>query len=158
MAHPNADLITRFYSAFQKRDGEGMAACYAPNIRFSDPVFPGLTGERAKDMWRMLCGRNSGLTLEFSNVTADDAHGSAHWEARYVFGPNKRKVLNIIDAHFHFGNGLITEHTDTFSFWRWSRQAIGPAGLLLGWTPIIQNAVRKQAAATLDAFQQQKKA
>jgi hypothetical protein len=158
MAHANADLITRFYSSFQKLDGEAMVACYAPTVRFSDPVFPGLEGERAKDMWRMLCGRAADLKIEFSNVSADDAHGSAHWEAHYSFGPKKRKVHNIIDAHFHFANGLITGHFDSFSFWRWSRQAIGPAGLLLGWTPVIHGAVRKQAAAGLDAFQQQKKA
>lgn len=159
MAHPNAELIERFYQAFQRHDGEGMAACYAPTVRFSDPVFPGLEGERAKDMWRMLCGRanTSGLRIEYSNISADDGHGSAHWEAWYSFGPGKRPVHNIIDAHFHLHNGLISEHFDSFSFWRWSRQAIGPAGLLLGWTPIIQGAVRKQAAAGLDAFQQQKK-
>lgn len=28
MAHPNAELIERFYQAFQRLDGEAMAACY----------------------------------------------------------------------------------------------------------------------------------
>jgi hypothetical protein len=157
VAHPNEELITRFYAAFNKHDGDAMAACYAPAIRFSDPVFPNLEGDRARDMWRMLCSRpGSDLKIDLSNVRADDHHGGAHWEAHYSFGPNKRPVLNIIDAHFHFHNGLIVEHTDSFSFWRWSRQAIGPAGLLLGWTPIIRSAVRKQAAASLDAFQKKK--
>jgi hypothetical protein len=158
MAHPNAELIERFYQSFQRHDAEGMAACYAPTVRFSDTVFPNLEGERAKDMWRMLCGRASttGLRVEYSNVHADDGHGTAHWEAWYNFGPQKRPVHNIIDAHFHFHGGLISEHFDSFGFWRWSRQAIGPAGVLLGWTPIIHGAVRKQAAAQLDAFQQKK--
>ena len=33
----NADLIERFYAAFAARDGGAMAACYAPDARFSDP-------------------------------------------------------------------------------------------------------------------------
>ena len=156
MAHPHAALIEKFYQAFQRRDGEAMAACYGPAVRFSDPVFPNLEGERAKDMWRMLCLRAEDLRVEFSNVSADDAHGSAHWEAHYSFSRTKRKVHNIIDAHFHFHNGLISEHIDSFGFWRWSRQALGLPGVLLGWTPLIQGAVRKQAAAGLDAFAQQK--
>lgn len=33
MTHPNAELIERFYQAFQRLDGEAMAACYAPPRR-----------------------------------------------------------------------------------------------------------------------------
>jgi len=33
------ELIERFYAAFARRDGAGMEACYAPDVRFSDPVF-----------------------------------------------------------------------------------------------------------------------
>ena len=38
MAHPNEELIERFYSAFARGDGDAMAACYAPGARFSDPA------------------------------------------------------------------------------------------------------------------------
>ena len=44
MTHPNAALIERFYEAFQRRDVDAMAACYAPDVTFSDPVFVGLHG------------------------------------------------------------------------------------------------------------------
>lgn len=30
----NAELIARFYTAFAARDGDAMAACYAPGARF----------------------------------------------------------------------------------------------------------------------------
>ena len=30
------ETIERFYAAFDRRDGEDMAACYAPDARFSD--------------------------------------------------------------------------------------------------------------------------
>ncbi|HWK19008.1 MAG TPA: nuclear transport factor 2 family protein [Solirubrobacteraceae bacterium] len=59
MAHPNEELIARFYAAFAERQGEVMAACYAPDARFSDPVFTDLIGREPGDMWRMLTGRAS---------------------------------------------------------------------------------------------------
>lgn len=150
--HTNAHLIERFYAAFQKRDGEGMAACYAPDVKFSDPVFPDLVGDRAKGMWKMLCGRAQDLKVEFRDVQASDTEGSAHWDAYYTFATTGRKVVNRIDAKFKFENGLIKEHRDTFDFWAWSRQALGPTGLLLGWSPLVQNKVRRTAAAGLDKF------
>jgi len=62
-----------------------------------------------------------------------------------------RKYSMEIDT-FEFRDGRIAAHVDRFSFWRWSRQALGASGLLLGWTPIIQGAVRRQARAGLDKF------
>ncbi|MFY8063069.1 MAG: nuclear transport factor 2 family protein, partial [Usitatibacteraceae bacterium] len=38
--HPNEQCIRRFYAAFANRDADGMAACYHPEIAFSDPAFP----------------------------------------------------------------------------------------------------------------------
>ncbi len=150
--HTNAHLIERFYSAFQRRDGEGMAACYAPDVKFGDAVFPELQGERAKGMWKMLCQRAVDLRIEFRDVQANDTEGSAHWDAYYTFAATGRKVVNRIDAKFKFKDGLISEHQDAFDFWRWSRQALGPTGLLLGWTPMVKNKVRKMAAKGLDQF------
>ena len=83
---------------------------------------------------------------------ADDATGVAHWDARYSFSATGRKVLNRIDASFRFRDGLIVHHVDRFSFYRWSRQALGPVGLLLGWTPLVRNKVRAQAAKGLAEF------
>jgi hypothetical protein len=72
--------------------------------------------------------------------------------ARYMFTQTGRPVVNDIQARFRFAGGLIAEHHDDFSFHRWSRQALGPSGLLLGWTPILRSAVRRKARARLDAF------
>jgi ketosteroid isomerase-like protein len=152
IVHTNAHLIERFYTAFQSRDGDAMAACYAPDVKFSDEVFPDLRGPRAGAMWRMLCGRAKDLSVEFRDVQANDTVGSAHWDARYTFGATGRKVVNRIDATFRFRDGLISEHRDAFDFYAWARQALGPAGLLLGWTPMIKAKVRKTAAQGLDAF------
>jgi ketosteroid isomerase-like protein len=151
MAHPNEELIERFYAAFARGDGDAMAACYAPDARFSDPVFTGLRGEEPGAMWRMLTGRAEDLEVRLAEHEADDERGSAHWLADYTFRTG-RKVHNDIRAEFEFRDGLIAEHRDSFSFWRWSRQALGPPGLLLGWTPIVRGRVQKEARAGLDEF------
>jgi ketosteroid isomerase-like protein len=149
----NEGLIRRFYSAFQQRDAATMAACYRPDVRFSDPVFTDLRGAQAGLMWKMLCERGKDLKIEFRDVRADDATGSAHWEAWYTFSATGRKVHNVIDATFEFRDGRIVSHTDRFDLYRWSRQALGPAGLLLGWTPLLQNKVRAMAAKGLADYQ-----
>ncbi len=150
--HSNEALLRKFYDAFARRDGETMASCYAPDARFSDPVFPDLQGERAGAMWKMLTGRAADLKIEASGIRADDRTGEAHWEAWYTFSATGRKVHNIIDARFEFRDGLITRHDDHFDFWRWSRQALGLPGVLLGWSPMLRNKVRATAAKGLDQF------
>ncbi len=147
--HAHAVLITRFYTAFQQRNAVGMAACYHVDVHFSDPVFPNLHGREAGAMWGMLCTRGRDLTLEFANVHADNERGSADWTAHYTFSATKRHVTNRIHASFAFRDGLIQRHIDRFSLYAWTRQALGPTGLLLGWSPPLQSRVRQQAATSL---------
>jgi len=153
IAETNAARIRDFYAAFARKDGAAMAAMYAPDARFSDPVFPDLDARQVGGMWRMFCsGPDTDLRVEASGVTGDERGGRAHWDAHYSFGPGKRPVLNRIDAAFELRDGMIVRHVDVFDFWRWSRMALGASGALLGWTPIVRNAVRKQARARLEAF------
>lgn len=127
-------------------------ACYAPEVTFSDPVFPALKGDAARGMWRMLCARGKDLRIEFSAAQADERSGSAHWEAWYTFTSTGKPVHNVIDATFTFSNGLIVSHVDRFDLYRWSRQALGPTGVLLGWTPLVHNKIRRTAARSLESF------
>ncbi|MEO8119925.1 MAG: nuclear transport factor 2 family protein [Rhodoferax sp.] len=154
----NEQTLSRFYTAFANLDADTMASCYAEDVAFDDPVFS-LRGRReAGGMWRMLCAATQakGLDawmLEFSGLQADAATGRAHWEAHYRFSATGRLVHNTIDARFTFKpDGLIATHCDQFSFWRWSRQALGTPGLLLGWTPFLQAKVRAQANTNLQKF------
>ena len=145
---PHADTIRDFYAAFARKDGDAMAAAYAPDVHFRDPAFGDLHGEEPGAMWRMLTGRSEDLVVEL--VDHDDS--SAHWLAHYTFSTG-RHVDNDVRASFQFNDaGQISEHIDDFDFYAWSRQALGPAGLLLGWTPIIRGGVRKKARAQLDEF------
>ena len=150
-ADANHALIERFYRAFQQRNGAAMTTCYHPQATFADPAFS-LRGAQIGKMWRMLCSRGADLRVEFANVQADDTSGSADWQAWYTFSASGRPVHNIIHARFRFADDLIIEHIDDFDFWRWSRQALGPAGLLLGWSPMLKRKVRSQAALALERF------
>ena len=148
------DTITRFYAAFAQLDGDTMQACYAPDAEFQDEVFT-LEGQRqVGGMWRMLCEATAAKGRDVWRLEASQiSERSAHWEAHYRFSATGRMVHNIIDAEFEFTpSGLIRKHRDRFSFWRWSRQALGTPGLLLGWTPILRNKVRAQAAANLAMY------
>jgi ketosteroid isomerase-like protein len=152
MTNPNESLIERFYAALNSHDGESMAACYAPDVRFSDPVFPDLRGSRAGVMWRMLCEQGKDLQVQLLEREADGERGSARWHAQYTFSQTGRRVVNDVHASFRFEDGLIKQHTDSFDFYRWARQALGPPGLILGWTPLMRATVRRRAAAALAAF------
>jgi ketosteroid isomerase-like protein len=154
--HANEALINKFYSAFQQLDAETMATCYADDVQFSDPVFNNLQGAEAADMWRMLTSKAQNFSLTFDNIHADDASGEAHWIATYTFSQTGRTVVNDIRAKFSFKNGKIVCHQDQFNLWKWAQQALGFKGLLLGWTPFLQNAVRAQAAKGLRIFRSKK--
>lgn len=151
--HPNAQLLERFYQAFARRDAATMAACYHPEASFSDPAFPALRGAEIGAMWAMLCARAQDFELMYSGISADDQAGKVHWEPRYLFSKTGRRVHNIIDAEFRFRDGLIVEHRDHFDFWRWARQALGPAGWLLGWSGALRGKVQAEAARGLAAWQ-----
>jgi len=150
--HPNAELLTNFYRAFGARDGAAMARAYTADAEFSDPVFIGLRGAEVGAMWTMLCLRATDLRVEARDIEANDAKGRAHWEAWYTFTKTGRPVHNVIDAAFEFRDGRISAHRDRFNLWRWSAQALGTSGKLLGWSPMIQGAVRKQARLGLAKF------
>jgi ketosteroid isomerase-like protein len=151
-AEQNQELITRFYTAFAAHDGAAMAACYAPDVKFSDPVFTDLVGPEAGAMWKMLTGRAADLEVELVAHTATETTGTAHWIANYTFTQTGHHVVNDVHAHFRFADGLIAEHMDDFNFYKWSRQALGFTGMLFGWTPIIHGAVKRKARAGLDEF------
>lgn len=154
------NVITQFYTAFTNLDPETMAQCYHDNIHFEDPAFGVLKGEQVRDMWRMLCSSQKGkdFKVEFSNVSFENEKGSAHWEARYTFSKTGRKVHNKIDAYFEFENGKIIKHIDTFNLHKWSGQALGFKGKLLGGTSFFKKKLQSQTNRLLGQFIQNKMA
>jgi ketosteroid isomerase-like protein len=150
--HPHEALLREFYAALARRDAEGMARCYHPEVFFSDTVFPSLRGEEARDMWRMLLSRATDLEVTLDEASADADGGRARCTCRYTFSRTGRKVVNRITGMFAFRDGRIVRHYDSFPFWPWAAQALGPAGKLLGWLPPLKWKVRKDAAKGLERF------
>lgn len=149
--HPNARTIETFYRAFQLRDPETMAGIYHQEATFADPVFE-LKGDEIGDMWRMFCASGDDLQVTFSDPAADDALGTARWEARYTFKPTGKPVHNVIDAAFDFEDGMVVAHRDTFDIGSWARQALGLSGAVFGRTGFMQKRIRQQAMGQLSRF------
>ena len=148
----NEKLIEKFYTSFQQKHWKGMQECYHNEIVFNDPVFQNLKSKEAFAMWHMLISAGKDLTLSFKNIKANDLSGSCRWDAHYSFSRTGRKVHNIIQAEFKFTDGKIIGHNDSFDLWRWSRMALGVSGILLGWSPIVQNKIRGTAQSSLRKF------
>ncbi|WP_340153046.1 nuclear transport factor 2 family protein [uncultured Marivirga sp.] len=147
----NRDQIHKFYTALSAGDSNEMVACYHETISFQDPVFGLLEGKRANKMWEMLLSKNTENTrFTFSGIEATTEIGMAKWEAEYYYG--KRKVINKVKAEFKFKDGKIIEHIDTFDMWKWTQQAFGATGYLLGWTPFMKKEIRKTVNKKLDRF------
>lgn len=147
------NLIEKFYSSFAIGDVDAMLSCYHPDVTFQDPAFGLLDAAKARAMWSMLVARSKGdIKIKFSNIQASETEGSAQWEADYHFSQTGNAVNNKINAQFEFKEGLIIKHVDTFDMWRWSRQALGWKGWLLGWTPFMENKIQATTNTLLKAY------
>ena len=155
--HPNETIITHFYTAFQQKNAAEMNRCYAENIAFSDPVFGLLQGDEVRNMWEMLCKNGKDLQLSFGNIQLlDEEYATCDWVAQYTFSQTKRRVVNKIKAHIRIENGIITEHTDAFDIYKWSRQALGIKGWLFGWTPWFQKKLQQKTRSALNSYMERK--
>ena len=148
----NEKLIHSFYQAFQNKDYVTMQNCYAEKAEFSDNVFQHLDTLQVKKMWEMLIKKSTDLKIEAGNIQADESNGSAEWIASYTFSKTNRKVINKVKAKFTFDQGKIVKHTDRFNFYKWSGQALGFLGIILGWSSLIKNKVRHEAMNNLNEF------
>lgn len=152
--HPNTKVLHDFYLAFQSKNFKVMQSCYSEDAHFSDPVFQNLNAAQVRSMWEMLLTAGSDLQVVFNDVEANDTDGRAHWMATYTFTKTGRKVVNDVHSSFEFDNGKIVKQTDKFSLPRWSQQAFGLKGRLLGRTSFMQNQIRQGARASLEKFSQ----
>jgi len=152
MSESNAELIEAFYEAFRNKNGQAMADKYDKNATFEDPAFGVLKGDMIGRMWIMLTSRSKDLNINYTNIRADNNTGKCSWTADYTFSKTGRTVHNIVEATFTFKNGKILSHKDHFSFYKWSHQALGLPGILLGWTPFFQAKLQKTFRNVLDSF------
>jgi ketosteroid isomerase-like protein len=146
-------LVEKFYRSFAAGDLAGMISCYHKEIEFEDPAFGKLKNDMPALMWKMLLDRAKGdLKITYGHVKAGEKNGSAKWEAHYHFGEKRRKVINRIQANFEFRDGLIYRHTDSFDVWKWSSQALGMSGYILGWSSYMKQKIRQKSLALLNSY------
>lgn len=148
----NEQVVFDFYTAFQNLDAETMVSHYHDSIIFEDPAFGELRGNNAKNMWRMLCENGRDLNISFAITGSQNDKVTAHWDAEYTFSRTGRFVSNSIDATITLLNGKIINHRDQFNLWKWSRQALGLSGLLLGWSPYFRKKLHVSTNSLLQKF------
>lgn len=151
----NEKTLVKFYGAFANADACTMKECYHPDIAFRDPIFGLVEGNNVSQMWKMLIESSKGaVKIDTSYIKADEYIGSAQWTASYSFSKTNRKVINVIQAHFHFQDGLIIKHMDDFDVWKWSKQALGLKGVLFGWTGYMQKKIQEKAILSLKKYKE----
>lgn len=137
------EALAGFYDALARRDAATMAAAYAPDAAFSDPVFR-LRGAEIGRMWQSLLGRAREFSVTWEIRRAEPDRGEVAWTARYLFG-GRRPVVNVIESDVRFRDGRIVEHTDRFDFPRWAAQALGPPGRIFGGFEWFRRSVARKA-------------
>lgn len=147
----NEEAARRFWAALAARDADAMAACYADDATFEDEVFQ-LRGRECGMMWRMLFQGAADLQVTTHKLTVDDGVAHGRWDATYTFSMTGRTVHNKITTRLVLRDGRIVDHKDGFNFYKWSRQALGAKGWLLGWTPLVRSAVARQGRKRLQKW------
>ncbi len=151
----HTQIITQFYTAFQRLDATSMNSCYSDDIVFFDPMFGLLQSEQARAMWQMLCNNAQNFSLSFGPITAlDDEYYICDVVVSYTFTSTGRFVENKLRANMRLINGKIAEHSDAYSLHQWSKQAFGNWGNLLGWNSFFQNKIKAKAKRSLLRFMQ----
>jgi ketosteroid isomerase-like protein len=148
-------VVERFYAALARRDAEDMAACYADDAVFTDPIFGELRGEAVREMWRMLLGRSSGgmtVSVTFLGGAVDGTTEQVLAVIDYTFSRTGKRVRNTIATFMKFSDGRIAQQIDDFNFYAWARQAFGVMGWVAGWMPAFRAKVGAEAAAALARF------
>lgn len=146
------ELVEHFYHSFKYKNVDEMLTCYHDDIEFTDPAFGTLKGEEVKNMWRMLLGRNTSLTIDYTNVSADAFKGTAHWTASYVFSKTKRPVTNKVTGYFEFKDGKIVKHIDSFDLSTWAKQALGFKSMILNGMGLLERFIQRQSKDALKKY------
>ena len=96
-----------------------------------------------------------GITVQrsFDSIkNLEEGYYTCNWCATYTFSKTGRQVVNRIKAHMKIENGLIIEHSDAWSLHKWSQQALGFSGWLLGWAGFYRRKLKNGAKRNLMNF------
>jgi SnoaL-like domain len=151
--HPNSEVLQRLFSGLNRHDHEAMAACYQKNATFRDIAFWLKGKNQIHAMWHLICAppeHPADIKAMFQIIHADEHSGWVNLVDEYTFGPNRNKVINVIDSHFGFRDGLIESQNDFCDSRSWAAMAIGGlSGFLAGEFRFLRS---RNAAALLREF------
>jgi hypothetical protein len=148
--HSHESLVRSLYAALAARRPEEAAACYHPDIFYSDPLHPRLRGEAVVDLWRMRLAPGTACEIRLDEASGGDQGAMARWTMRTQVRGRPVEIRG--RSLFAFREGRISRHYDHYSLWRWSTQAFGPAGATLGWLGPVRWALRSRARRALERF------
>lgn len=149
----NKQVIENFYNALNEGNIQEMMKQYHSDVIFEDPGFGKLDYYQVVKMWEMLISKRSqSFKLIYKNVEAHENVGSVNWIVTYHYSATQRKVVNNIMAQFKFCDGKIIEHKDSFNLWKWTRQALGISGYLLGWTAFMRKKLNQGTKEVLEDY------
>jgi hypothetical protein len=143
-----AAVLEKLYTCLDRKDHDGMAACYHRDAVFQDIAFELRGRKRIHAMWHMIS--ETDLRASFTIRRIDGRTAVVDLVDDYTFRPTGRRVHNVIRSDFHFVDGLIIGHHDSCSALRWGVQALGPAKGVASW--LVPGARRRMAMATLARF------
>ncbi|HEX6632714.1 MAG TPA: nuclear transport factor 2 family protein [Usitatibacter sp.] len=148
--HPHESVVRRLYAALAARGAEEAAACYHPEIFYSEPLHPRLRGDAVRDLWRMRLAPGEAYEIRLDEASGGADGATARWTVR------ARVRGRPVEIHgrslFAFRDGRISRQYDHYSLWRWSAQALGPAGAAFGWLGPVRWALRTRARRALERF------
>ena len=62
------------------------------------------------------------------------------------------QTMDTAFATFEFEDGKIIKHTDDFDLWKWTKQALGFLGYLLGWSSFMKNKIQSKTTILLSNY------
>ena len=156
----NAEIVEKFFRSYLKRDFQGMHACLAEGVRFSDYAFEQLQGDRVRAMWQWFCtGEPKIDMLGYKVLREEGDRVTARYRIRYFHRSDEkaepRKVEYMIASDFRLADGKIVEQQDSFyelSEFDFAKMRVGLPKALLAHTPAFRMLIRREMSEQLAAF------
>jgi hypothetical protein len=148
--HSHESLVRQLFAALAARRPEDAAACYHPEVFYSEPLHPRLRGESVIDLWRMRLAPGEPYDIRLDEASGGGDGAAARWTVRTRVRGREVEIHG--RSLFAFREGRISRHYDHYSLWRWSAQALGPAGAAFGWLGPVRWALRTRARRALERF------
>jgi hypothetical protein len=142
--------VDAFFTALARLDAETIGRLYDEDASYEDPVFGRLAGSAARRRWQLFCWRAARPRLRWAAEPRRDGVVEAHWHMACLYG--QRRLDLAVRSEFVVQGSRILIHADTYDFWTWARQTLGPTVWLRGVAPNFRRAVRRRARSELGRF------